>query len=475
MVALSVRSVLQQLMVLGANIYLARVLGPKVYGVFAILHFAVGMFAVVGSAGLAAALVQQKDAPDQRTLSTAFWFQAGLGSAVVLVIALAAPLAPLIWRDLPSDTLWLLRGLSLGFLFTLLRSIPMLLLERELRFGWVSLIELFGSLIYYGSAVLLAYSGAKVGALVTAAVVQSLALTIAAYALRPWRPSFVLEKKLLGRLLRFGVVFQGKNIIGFWNQAATPLVVGIILGNEALGLVRFAHDTAWFPLVLVGIVVRVYFPYFSRLQSDRQRFAEELEQAVVIAGIPTFFFVGLFLGTAPSLVNVVYSAKWLPSVPALYVYAVGFAFGFLFAIGSTALDALGRPGTVFRIVIAFTIVNWIASLVGMYLLKSPLGFALGYNIHVLIGGIAVMVALSRIVPEAKAIRRLASSVAAAFVVAAVGWSLGGWTNSIPTLIAWVLGALVLFGTVAVALDRRLLRTLTAYVVRAKQRRATVAA
>src|SRR5690606_14559305 len=154
-----------------------------------------------------------------------------------------------------------------------------------------------------------------------------------------WKPKFTYDHSRVKGLLKFGFAFQGNNVVGFVNSALTPVLVGAKLGKEALGIVNFAQGTAWFPTHPVGIVRRVYFPYLSRLQNDPVAFARELDRATLLCALPSCFFCALFVGGAERVVEIIYSAKWLPAVDPLYFYSVGFVFSFFGWIGGAALEA----------------------------------------------------------------------------------------------------------------------------------------
>src|SRR5262249_5759755 len=154
MVALGVRSALQNLVILIANVYLARWLDPKDFGIFAILQFALSFFRLVSDTGLGPALVQQKEHPSDDDLSTIWWLQLALGIALVAVSALIAPAVPLVWPSVPREAVWLLPGLALGLLFTMMQSVPFLVLERQVRFGWVGTLEFLGTIAFYGTALM---------------------------------------------------------------------------------------------------------------------------------------------------------------------------------------------------------------------------------------------------------------------------------------------------------------------------------
>lgn len=453
LIALSVRSVLQNLVVLVANVYLARVLTPGDYGVFGILQFAVNFFKLVGDTGLGAALVQKHEAPDEVELSSIWWLQLGIGLGLVVLSFAAVPVLPLIWPALSGGVAWLLPGLAVSLLFTMMRAVPFLILERQVSFGWVGLLEFLGTLVYYGSALVLAFGGYGAAALVWATVGQAALVSIAANIVLPWKPKLIYDHAKIKGLLRFGFAFQGNNIVGFINSALTPVLVGARLGKEALGIVNFAQGTAWFPGQVVGIVRRVYFPYLSRLQNDPVAFGRELDKAILLCALPSCFFCAMFLGGGEKVVEIIYSAKWLPAVVPLYLYSVGFVFTFFTWIGSGAIEAKGQTGKVFRIAIIGTIANWISTVGATMLSPSPTAFAAGFLVHLVLCPVLTYLIVRELAPEASPIRTAMFPFASMLVAGVVGRATLQWVHGGLTLTTWIVALVVAFTGCEYAIDR----------------------
>jgi PST family polysaccharide transporter len=447
-------------------------LSPADYGIFAVIQFALSLFAVFGDVGFGPALIQKKEMPTQRELSTVWWFQVGLSSLLVVLVFLLAPWVLGFWHDLPPGTEWLLRGLSLNFLFTVLRVVPSLRLERSLRFGWISALEVLQTISFYGTAVVMAQRGAGPASFVSASVVQAAMTALVLNVLSPWRPSLLFDRSVLTSVLRFGVAFQGKNLVGFANGSVTPLIAGSLLGKQALGLINFAQNIAYFPLQLVTIVSRVSFPVLSRLQGNRRALAEELESSMRLASMGTHFFVGLCLGLGPAIVGIIYSAKWLPAVPLLYVFAVAISIGFASPVLISALDASGRPDVGLKLSIGWTIFNWVAVVVGTSLVKSQLGFVVAYCLHVVVGNLAIWYVLRRMLPEARIGRGMRGSLAGSLAVALGGRAVLPWITTPATLVLAVPVAVILFVAVGALLDREMLTAIRKLWLR---RRAAAAA
>lgn len=452
---LGARTALQQLVVFGATIYLARTLARGDYGIFSILSFAMTFFALVGGAGLAASAVQRDEQPDHRELSGLWWLQLVLALALVGVAFVGAPYLHLFFGDLPDSAPWLLRGLSLGLFFTMLRATPFLLLERHLHFGKISALEFLGTVAFYGVACLLAAGGYGAAALVAATVAQSAFIAVAANVIRPFRPALTLDWQRIKQHVRYGLSFQGIHVAGFVNGAATPLLVGSKMGTDALGTIEFARSTAWIPTALIGIVRRVSFPYFSRLQSDREAFAREFNNAIALCAVPVFYFSGLFLGSGDAVIQVIYSEKWAGAVPPLIVFSLILAINFFGWIAGAAVEALGHPGIVLRLAIFSAVINWVATVTAVLISPTPFAFAIGFSAHVLFNNTGLFLALRRRVPGIKPVRRALPMLLAGASIAALGRWASQWTVDLAGTIAWIVVSVILFLGMALAADRNL--------------------
>ena len=456
------RTVLQQVTVLGGTVYLARVLGPGEFGVFWIVQFALSFFSLFGDAGLGAALIQKQDSATRVELSSVFWAQLLLALLVTGVVFASAPLVVRFWPDLPSGASWMLRALSLSLLFSSLRVIPAILLERELFFGRLSVIDLVLSVSFYGTAVALAHLHYGSFALVGGVLVQGIAGLITAFVLRPWLPGLCFDAQALRPILKFGLAYQAKNVIGFANGAVMPLYAGRALGQYPLGIVTWSQNTAFFPLKLVEILSRVNFPLLSRLQHDKAAFARTLERTIHVCATVTFLFVALFLGLGPSLVHVIYGDKWLPALPTLYVFTCAISIGFMVPIVNGALDAIGRLRIMMLLGLGWTLLNWIAVTITMQFTGSAFTFALGYCVHILFGNLAVVFVVKRLIPEAKLWPRIRAGMLCALVTWLVArWLLLPWAQGILSLTAAVLAAIAVFALAIAVFDRSALLELWA--------------
>jgi len=461
--ALVGRTAAMQLIVLGGDIYLRRRLEPADFGLYAIVQFALAIFMQFGDVGLASALIRQAEAPSRRELSSAWCLQMLVASSITVVLWVGAPYLLDFWPDMSRDGIWVLRALSVDLLLSSARLTPTLLMERELEYGRLSVLDITLSVTYYVAAVGLASAGYGVMSLAYAVLVRSTCGVIGAHLLRPFRPSLVLDWPLIRPIMHFGMRFQLKSMVGFLVTAVAPVYGGRVLGQAQLGFINLGQSTAFFPLRLVEVMARVSFPLFSRLQNEPKAFAATLERGVMVSAMGTLFFVGLSVGLGPQIIHIIYGVKWLPAVPLFYVYAVAFGIGFLHPVVAPALDALGKPGLNLKLMVSWTI----AILVLVPLLTprwGALGFAVGYCIPMVIGNGVVVLILKKLVPEAHLWPRTRALLVGCAAVMLLGrYVLLGVCNGPLSLTACVVASLATFLGVVGLLDRSALHEIRALI------------
>jgi PST family polysaccharide transporter len=453
LLALAARTVLMQLTMLGGDVYLRRRLEPADFGLYAIVQFALAVFMQFGDVGLASAMIRQQEKPTRRQLSSAWTLQMLVAITITVVLWLGAPLLRRFWPDMSENGIWVLRALSVDVVLSSARLIPSLLMERDLEYGKLSVLDVVLNGAYYVAAVALAATGHGVMSLAFAVIVRGTFGVVGAYALRPFRPSVVLDLQLLRPIMHFGVRFQAKSLVGFLSSAIAPVYAGRVLGQAQLGFINLGQSTAYFPLRLVEVMARVSFPLFSRLQGEPQAFAKALERGVVVSAMGTLFFVGLVAGLGPNLLIVVYGQKWMPALPLLYVYAGALSVGFLFPVVSPALDALGKVGVNLRLSI-----GWAVSISLCVALLTPrwgsLGFAIGYCVPMVLGNLIVVVILKRLVPDARLWPRVRALIVGGCAVALVGhFVLARFATRPISFSLSVLASAVIFLAVVGLLDR----------------------
>ena len=179
------RQVAIKLVYLVANIILARLLLPQIFGIYAIVTFAVQFFSTFGDVGIGAALIQKKGELSREELSTTFWLQQMLVLCVVVLIQVAAPLALVVYPSLPPAGVWLIRAMAVSFIFVSLKTIPAILMERKLDYNRIAWVDIAENLAFYIAAVFFAMAGFEVWSFIIAAMIRSILGATLIYSIFP--------------------------------------------------------------------------------------------------------------------------------------------------------------------------------------------------------------------------------------------------------------------------------------------------
>lgn len=307
-----------QLLTAGVTVLLARLLTPADYGLFAIALAVQLVGQRAAELGLPAALVRMEEAPSPQLQSAV----AGVllvtsASFAVLGLLAAFALAP-VWGG--SSTLEVIAVAGCAIPLYALRAMPMVLMERELRFGRVAIVETADTLAFNGFALAAALAGLGAFSLAGAVPVGALAGVITAWAIQPFtrRPS--LEIDPVRPLAAFGLrvsVLQGIYLL---KELGFVILIAAIGGASVAGFFAMAKRLFSFPIALTSAVARVAFPALSREPALRPaRAAKIAAYTAIAAGLP----LALVAGAIQPLISVVLGDEWLPTTDIVLIGSVG--------------------------------------------------------------------------------------------------------------------------------------------------------
>lgn len=370
-VTFTLRTVFIQLFTFVATFILTILLEPSVFGIFFLVSAFINIFVYFSDVGLAAALVQKKDDPSKDDFKTTFTVQQLIVFTLVL-LGLAASSRIAHFYQLDRDGLMLVRILLISLILSSLKTIPSIIMERNLNFTKLVIPQIIENLTFYGCAVVLAIKGFGISSFSWAVLLRGISGLVAVYILSPWKISIGMNKNSLKELTRFGVPFQLNSILALLKDDLLTVILGKILTFGEIGYIGWAQKWAFIPLrFFMDNVNKITFPAYSRLQDHK----EELEKAI---GKSLFFVTFLvypsvfgMAAVAPTVIGLVPSyEKWQPALPLLYLFAVNAIFSAVSTTFTNTLFAIGKPKVVLNLMVFWTVLTW--------LLTIPLTLKFGY-------------------------------------------------------------------------------------------------
>jgi O-antigen/teichoic acid export membrane protein len=323
------------------TIFIIRLLSPGDYGLIAMATIFLEFLTMISELGFGAAVVQCPDFEGYRLRQ--------LLSFILLINVLwgiltfwGAPLAASVFGE--PRLITILKVLSINFLIMGFYVLPQSLLVRAFDFRKKGTVELFARVLSALTALILAFKGLNVWALVISLIVLHVAKLIGFNLVLPvlvW-PKFSFQG--LGRFLRFGSLMTGIRVLFFLHSQSDRALAGKFLGKDLLGIYSVALDLAAVPLDKVApIIIQVTFPAFSRIQSDMDRVRRNVLRAVHLAAL---IFFPVFLGmaaVAPQFILFIFGDKWRGIVVPFQLVCVILPLKAFDPVISPAILGIGKP------------------------------------------------------------------------------------------------------------------------------------
>lgn len=354
------RTIFTQVVGLVATFLLTIFLTPNQFGIYFIVSAAVNFFTYFSDIGLGAAIIQKKDCLTRKDLETTFTIQNALVLSLVVIIFLITPLLKS-WQHLDTESVYLLWALAFGLLLSSLKSVPSLLLERELDFNKLVIPQMFEFLLFQIIAVFLAWRGFGITSYTIAVIVSRIAGLVAIFVVRPWRPGLAFDIVSLKGLLRFGLPYQINTFLASIKDDGMTVFLGGILGPANIGLLGWAQKWATAPLrFFMDTVIKVTFPAYARMQDHKEELAKAVSKSIFFICVLVFPSVALLVFLSPILVSIIPKyGKWEPALTALSILTINTLWASVNTPLVNALNAIGKIKITFHLMVMWTILTWI--------------------------------------------------------------------------------------------------------------------
>lgn len=325
---------------------LAHLLAPNAFGVVSMATVVTGFVLLLKDMGTYAAIIQKTELSTD-LVSSVYWFNVALGCLITGALYLAAPIVASFYHE--PTVAPVLRLLSFSFVLSSVSSIQQALLEKKMAFNQLAKIDLAATIGGSAVGIVAAFRGYGAMSLVYQTLFSTVATTILLWVVSDWKPQFFFSPSRINQLRSYSLPLSGFNILNYFIRNADNLLVGKYLGAAPLGDYSLAYRLLLFPISNVsGVVGRVMFPVYSRLQDDDTAFRRYYLKVAETISFVTFPMMLGFAVVAKPFVSVFAGAQWHDVVPLLWVLA---PLGMMQSVGTTVgsiYNAKGRTDTQFK-------------------------------------------------------------------------------------------------------------------------------
>jgi O-antigen/teichoic acid export membrane protein len=272
--------------------------------------------------GISNAIIH-KQVITHRQLSTLYWVNVLAGFVLFAIICAVAPLVASFYHEPELTLLTILVGVT--FLIQPFGQQFMVLWQKEMRFAEMAKIDIINKLVSLAVSVWFAYDGHGVYALVygtiAGTVIQTLQFMI--LGLREHKPSFIFRVAEIKEFMSFGAYQMGERTINYFNSQIDTILIGKLLGAEALGIYSIAKQLIMRPAQIFNpIITKVTFPMMAKIQDDTERLKNIYLKTIHYLSSVNFPIYALMIVLAPELVMVLFGDRWMDAVPIVQILSI---------------------------------------------------------------------------------------------------------------------------------------------------------
>lgn len=301
---------------------LTRFLEKSDFGIVAIVNMVIDLCLTFTDLGFASVIMYKQKLSD-REFSSLYWTQLILFTCLYGILWLLSPLVSSFY-DEPVLSL-LIPIASLSVIFQALGKLYDSVLQKRYQFkllAFRNIISNFVSLIIAGW---MAWKGFGVYSLVFSTLSQAVILNLwnLFSGLRIQRVRMMFDFKEIIPLIKIGVYQTGTRILDFFSGKLDVMIIGKLLGTDALGVYDLAKSLVFrFVDFIRTVVSKVALPILSNSNSDddavRHKFLM-ITKTVATLCIPICITIAAF---SKDVVHIVYGEKYLDVAPLVSIFAI---------------------------------------------------------------------------------------------------------------------------------------------------------
>lgn len=379
-----------------SGIILARLLTPYDYGCIGMLAIFMTLAEVFIDGGFGSALIQKKN-PSQEDYSTIFYWNLGMAVLMYIVLYFCAPAISRFYNIPILCSVLRVQGLVLFiYAFNIVQRNQ---LKKKLNFKILSIVTITTSIIALIVTVIMAYSGCGVWALVAQNLIVAAIPALVFWFFVKWRPALTFSWTSFKELFGFGFYMFLTHLVNRFGQQIQGLLIGKVYTPSTMGYYSKAHGLEKLASNSISqVMTQVTYPLYAEVQDQKNRMISMIKRLTMTLSYLTFPLMFLLILTAKPVFVLLYSERWLNSVPYFQVLCLAGLPNCLQAVNLQTISAIGRSKTMFLwtllkrglgiaaivgglvsfgmkgLLAGVTFNSWFAYLVNIYLVSKYIGY-----------------------------------------------------------------------------------------------------
>lgn len=338
---LSLANIGTQIVSIVVTIILARLLLPKDFGLIALATTYIGLIDMLANIGFGSAIIYYQKLT-QRQLSTLYWINCIWALFVFILIYSTVPIAASFYDEVAIVDI--VRIAALTILISPLFTIHYKIKERDIEFVLLSKLTIAATFTGAISAVIAAYLGMGVYALVIKMIGSTLAKLVLVLLFVRWKPSLTFRLEEVKKMICYSLKLKISQTCLYIERNIDYLVLGKFFTSSILGYYAFSYNIMYSPVKRISYIFSdILFPAFSYIKNDRQKIIEGLFKSLQIIALVAFPGMTLIAINADWIVNIMFGHKWDGAIPIIEVLAFAGAIQSISQPASVVFKSIGKP------------------------------------------------------------------------------------------------------------------------------------
>lgn len=325
---------MSQVLRLGSNLIMTRLLVPEMFGVMAIANIILYGLALFSDFGLGQSIIQSRRGEDPVFLNTAWMVQILRGAIlwlITLLISLGLYLAGS-YQLLPEGSAYankmlpaVVVALSFNALISGFESNKLALARRKLELGRVTQIELGSQIAALIFMIIWAWLDRSIWALVAGALVASLVRVILSHTLLSGpKNQLHWDREAFHEIIGFGKWVFLSSILGFLVASGDRLMLGGLVDAKVLGLYSIAFlMVGSIQQIACKLIDNISFPLLSEVIREKpEQLLNKYYKLRTPIDLVLLFLTGLLFFSGHVVIDLLYDGRYAAAGPMLDILSL---------------------------------------------------------------------------------------------------------------------------------------------------------
>ncbi len=346
---------------------LTRYLDKAEFGIIAICTLFIGFSQIFLDLGFSVGIIHKQNITSQQ-YSSLFWLNIFSGILITGGLCLLAPVVAEAYNE-PS-LVEILSLLSFSILFSSIGNQHRTVQQKQMRFKYISIIEIVTSLITLVVAILLVTNNYGIYSLIYSTLFNILLSNLLFFCIGMYKDrniSFHFGLTDTYPFLKIGIFSVGTQIFDYFSREIDVILISITLGKETLGVYSLCKKLVISVYsAITPILTKVLAPTFAHIQNDInyvRKIYYDVVESIAIVNFPIYFFISIF---SYGIIRFLYGDSYTDSAIVLSLLAIYYGFLSTGSPVGSLQTALGRTDTGFYWTILRILFNTFAIYIGSH-------------------------------------------------------------------------------------------------------------